>query len=158
MWRNRHVVTALLVAPILALIAYFAVDAMVTPNAEALVQGKSYPLKEHSNCRRAGGLCTLSNNELRVQLRARREAGQLVFEVQLDQSADQAVLALLNHSGQEFGPHVLARDDEYDGKEGSQFTKTLDLPSDPSGLRLVVVVRGANFFASTSGAFLIADP
>ncbi|MEM7277507.1 MAG: hypothetical protein AAF385_05215 [Pseudomonadota bacterium] len=157
MWRNRHVVTALLVAPILALIAYFAVDAMITPNAEALVQGKSYPLKEHSNCRRAGGLCTLSNNELRVQLVAKREGGLLQLKVALDQLADQAVLALLDDSGQELGPHVLARERTIDDEEGSRFTKAVDLDTGLSGLRLVVVVRGANFYASTSGAFVNAD-
>lgn len=153
MWRNRHVVTALLVAPILALIAYFAVDAMLSPDAEALVAGSSYPLKEHSNCRRAGGQCTLSNNDLRLELIVRRAAGRLEVHVRLNQQAELLLLAQLLESGQELGPYQLSSDITDEAKTHESYSASLDAPSDLRGLRLVAVVGGANFFAAPSAAF-----
>ena len=68
MWRNKHVVVALLVAPILALLAYFAVDAMVAERAQPALAGESYVLLGNSECRRPGGRCVLSNGDFSITL------------------------------------------------------------------------------------------
>lgn len=52
---NKHVVIAMLVAPVLAVIAYFAVDASVSEPPKAAQPGQSYPLAVRSNCRYTSG-------------------------------------------------------------------------------------------------------
>ena len=51
MWKNKHVVVAMLVAPILAILAWFAVDSMVAERAHSAKPGASYKLVAKSNCR-----------------------------------------------------------------------------------------------------------
>ncbi len=68
MFRNKHVVIALLVAPLLALIAYFAVDSIVAEKPQKAIAGSSYPLAAKSNCRYTSGRCSLVNGDLRVEI------------------------------------------------------------------------------------------
>ncbi|MEM1260810.1 MAG: hypothetical protein AAGH76_00290 [Pseudomonadota bacterium] len=68
MWKNPHVVGALLAAPVLALLAYFAVDAVVREPAKPAAAGASYPLVAAPNCRRRNGQCQLRNAQLRIDL------------------------------------------------------------------------------------------
>ncbi len=68
MFRNRHVVIALLVAPMLAIIAWFAVDYFVAEQPQAAAPGESYPLVAKPNCRRLSDSCELSNADLTLTL------------------------------------------------------------------------------------------
>lgn len=68
MFKNKHITAALLVAPVLALISYFAVDYMVKEKPHAAVEGDAYALVAKSNCRYDSGECTLHNGEFEVTL------------------------------------------------------------------------------------------
>ena len=50
-WKNKHVLIATLMAPVLALIAYFGVNALVGEKPHAAEAGQSYVLVEKPNCR-----------------------------------------------------------------------------------------------------------
>ena len=66
--KSRHVVVALLVAPLLAVFAWFAVGWMAgdTPEtAQPAQAGADYPLIERSGCRYAGGECRLENADVK---------------------------------------------------------------------------------------------
>jgi hypothetical protein len=69
--RNRHVVIALLVTPVLAVGAWFAVGYWVAGDAltpQPAAAGASYPLVERSGCRYAGGVCVLANGDLELEV------------------------------------------------------------------------------------------
>lgn len=63
---------AVLIAPVLAVIAYFAADHMVSEPPVQAQQGQSYKLAAKSNCRYQSGTCTLKNGDVEVHLRAER--------------------------------------------------------------------------------------
>ena len=65
---NKHVVIAMIVAPILAILAWFAVGQIAGEKPSLAIQGKAYPLVEKSNCRYASGLCELENEEFKLVL------------------------------------------------------------------------------------------
>jgi hypothetical protein len=65
---NRHMVVALLVAPVLALLAWFGVGQLLGERAAPAKPGASYPLLAQSGCRYAGGRCELSNGDIRLQI------------------------------------------------------------------------------------------
>lgn len=72
--KNRHVVVALLVAPILAVVTWFGVGWLVgDASVEAVhpAPGASYPLVELSGCRYPGGICRLENNDVKLTLTVR---------------------------------------------------------------------------------------
>ncbi len=67
---NKHVVIAMLMAPVLALISYFAVDKLMADPPQAAVSGESYRLIEQSNCRYNSGQCALINGNFELRLKA----------------------------------------------------------------------------------------
>lgn len=70
MFKNKHFIVALLVAPILAIIAYFGVDIAVSEKPHAAKKGQSYKLVSKSNCRYTSGLCDMENGEFKIQFRS----------------------------------------------------------------------------------------
>lgn len=68
MHKNKHVVIAMIMAPILAVIAYFAVDSLVAEKPQAAQAGGSYALASLPNCRYPSGGCTLKNSEFKLEL------------------------------------------------------------------------------------------
>ena len=77
--RNRHVLIAALVAPLLALIAYFGAEYLFGERPQAAVEGQSYPLAEMPNCRWESGVCGLANADFEVELRHQPRAGDNVL-------------------------------------------------------------------------------
>jgi len=68
--KNKHILTAVLVAPVLAILAYFAIDFMVSEPAQVAEAGQSYLLVEKPNCRYNSGNCELKNGNFELELRA----------------------------------------------------------------------------------------
>lgn len=67
--KNKHVVIALLVAPVLALISYFSVDAAVSEKPHVAKSGSQYQLVEKPNCRYSSGHCQLKNGDFEIELK-----------------------------------------------------------------------------------------
>ena len=67
-FKNKHILTATLVAPVLALMGYFAVNALVGETPHAAEEGQSYQLVEKPNCRYSSGNCGLKNGEFELKL------------------------------------------------------------------------------------------
>jgi len=65
---NKHIVTAFIVTPILAMGGWFAVDLVVKEKPHVAEAGQSYPLSAKSNCRFSSGKCDLVNAEFKSQL------------------------------------------------------------------------------------------
>ena len=67
---NKHVVVAMLVAPVLAIISYFAVDSVVSEKPHKAEDGRAYALVEKPNCRYSSGKCGLKNGNFEVEIKA----------------------------------------------------------------------------------------
>ena len=61
---------ATLMAPILALVGYFGINAILSEKPQAAEAGHSYQLVEKPNCRRSGGRCGLKNADFELNLTA----------------------------------------------------------------------------------------
>jgi len=78
MLKNKHVIVSLIVAPILAIISYFAVDAAVSEKPHAVQQGERVQLLAKPNCRYSSGACDLKNGDFELRIR-----GQWFDDVQV---------------------------------------------------------------------------
>ncbi|UPQ87809.1 hypothetical protein [Vibrio sinaloensis] len=76
MFKNKHFLIALLIAPILSLIAYFGTDLALSEKPHAAKEGETYKLAAKSNCRYTSGLCDMENGEFKVQFRSDKLTGQ----------------------------------------------------------------------------------
>ena len=68
LFSNKHVVAALIISPILAVLSYFAVDHVLVEPPQLAQAGQSYPLQAKSNCRYQSGRCDLRNADFQVSL------------------------------------------------------------------------------------------
>lgn len=78
---NKHVIVAMIVAPILAVLSYYFVDQVVKEKPRAAIQGNSYPLRADSNCRFTSGACDLVNADFRSRLVVDSENGKSTLKL-----------------------------------------------------------------------------
>lgn len=100
---NKHVIMAMIIAPILAIISYFFVDKLVSPKASPAQSGESYPLVARSNCRYASGKCTLVNGEFKINFLQQSEqpSSQIQLSVESALPIDGIRYAFTDETGKE---------------------------------------------------------
>jgi hypothetical protein len=152
MWKNKHVVIALIVAPILAVLAWFAVGQIAGEKAKVAEPGAAYPLVARSNCRWASGQCELHNNDLEMTILP-LELGAQYTKLSLDSEfpLTQATFALLLN-----GNEVVANA-EHDASPDAPAQMTVTVPAfaDPEAmLRVAVTVQESLYFAEVPVVFM----
>lgn len=156
MFTNKHVIVALLVAPVMAVLGWFAVGQLIGERAAPAQAGQSYPLLAQSNCRYASGSCELKNADMWLRLQAEPgDAPRLLLTA--SHPLDGVKLALAAAAGGEPAePAAMAspRELKPDSDDGRHWVLTLsrDLPAD-ARLQLVARAAGALYFAETETAF-----
>ena len=152
MWKNKHLIIAMLVAPCLAIMAWYAVDFFVAEKPHVAEPGAAYPLVARSNCRWESGECDLVNNDLEMtvtplELGAQYTRLALVSEFPLAQ----ATFALLTDGNE------VAASAEHDGSADAPAQMTVTIPAfaDPEGmLRVAVMVGESLYFAEVPVVFM----
>ena len=151
MFKNKHVIVALIVAPILSILAYLGVDRLVAEKPHFAQQNASYPLAARSGCRYASGECKLHNGDVKISLKpavfSDSEVGiQLLSSFPLDG----AKVAIITDS--EDGVPVAF---ESSDQEKLEWIVSLPVNSDDiAQLRLVVFKGETIFFAEVDTIFL----
>ena len=151
-WKNKHVVVAMLVAPVLAIIAWFAVDYVVSEKPHAARPGTDYPLMARSNCRYESGACDLVNGEFKLRITAPGgNAPQLVLDVSSVFPLGAATVGIAPAAGGESMPVAFASAAD----DPTRWSGELQGPAAPeSVLQLVVVAGDSRYFAEVPTTFL----
>ncbi|MBD2858941.1 hypothetical protein IB286_07930 [Spongiibacter sp. KMU-158] len=148
---NKHFVIALIVAPILAVIAYFAVDRAVTEPPQQAVAGQDYPLVAASNCRYSSGRCTMKNGNFNVTITPEFEAANLLrLHLQSAFPVTKVSLALVPNAEANYPPLEM---EQVEGDAQSWVITTTLPESENPLLRLVVEAEGSRYFGETGLAF-----
>lgn len=144
--KNRHVLVAALVAPVLALMSYFAMDYLFGERPQAAREGQSYPLAERSNCRYASGSCGLRNADFALDLTASSGgSGGLVLHLTSAFPLDGVKVALAPSGTDPSSPR------DMQAKDGQRLNWETELPQpDPERDRLHLV-------ASAGGVLYFGD-
>ena len=139
------------VAPVLAIIAYFATDYAVSEKPHQAQQGNTYKLAAGSNCRYQSGQCTLRNGDVEIHVTVERITASLVEMTLRSGIPAQKVLASLvddNNAGQ---PVAMQTNDAEHTVWHAQFNIT---DPEKAQLRLAVELSGALFYAETPAVFI----
>ncbi len=154
--RNKHVLVAALVAPVLALIAYFAMDHMFGETPQAAVEGQSYPLVEKPGCRWESGRCGLKNNEFELDLGFERLGGDGVrLDLESAYPLDGVMVAVAMSETDDRPPVPM----NAVGDEGLRWSLEVRLPQPESDrIRLAATTGGSVYFGDVSAKFTLADP
>ncbi len=151
MWKNKHVVVAMLIAPILAVLAWFATDQLVKEQARPAEPGATYTLVAKSNCRYASGRCDLENADFKLSLTASAGARTLKLESAVPLTGAVAAIGST--------PEALAAVAPLTATDGSRQVWELGLggkPGQGDTLRIAAVADGSTWFAEVPAVF-IAD-
>jgi len=155
MWKNWHVVAAMLVAPILAILAWFAVDWFVAERPHAARPGQDYPLVAKPNCRWPSGACDLENESFRLTLAPTSlDATALRLRIESRFPLSGATVGLAPAAGAASEPVVFSPGNE----EATVWSGTLPAPRDEdAALQVVVNAAGSRYFAEVPVVFLTGE-
>ena len=150
--RNKHLITAMIVTPLLAIIAYLGVDYMVSEKPHAAVEGQSYPLIAKSNCRYKSGKCTLENGDIRLHI---LNIDNNIIEVNTELPVEGIKLGVANQPSSPL--NIVPQDMQTVGNTSQQWQLNLPLPTntpDNGQLYLALSVNQTVYFAEVSTIFM----
>lgn len=154
-WSNKHVIIATLMAPVMALIAYFGIGALVGEDPHPAEAGQSYPLVEKPNCRYASGVCGLKNAEFELTLNYEvLSTGRLLLKLASVHALDGVMLAVVDGDGEE-QPAAAMRPVDIDGLHWS-----LEIPhpdAETQRLHLVAATAGVYYFGDVATMFMLTE-
>lgn len=151
MFKNKHVVIAMLVAPVLAIMAWFAVDYFVGERPHAATPGSAYTLVARSNCRYTSGQCDLENADFKLSIRPGMvSASSIALTLSASHELQSAAMGLVDGDDTQ-PPAPMTRTDD----AGTEWQALLPSPaSDDASIRVAVTANGATWYAEVPVVFL----
>ena len=151
MWKNKHVVIALIVAPILSILAWFAVGNLVGEKPQSAQEGKTYKLVARSNCRYASGSCELHNADFTLLIEPEMLAASSVALTLTSSHALQSAAVGLVEAGSEPQPArmTMTTDDRMRWQGLVPRPRSAD-----AQIRVAVTAQGATWYAEVPVVFL----
>ncbi|HDM8061856.1 hypothetical protein [Vibrio harveyi] len=152
MFKNKHFIIALLIAPILSLIAYFGTDMALSEKPHAAKEGESYKLASKSNCRYTSGLCDMENGDFKVKFRSEKlTQDSLELSLHAAYPLEGVKLSVVDSQEQNAQPIGMKPADQ----AGQNWTITLPKPaSAESWLRVAIQSEGTLYYGETQTAFV----
>ena len=150
MFSNKHVVIAMIVTPILAILAWFAVGQFTGERPHKALVGQSYSLVEKSNCRYASGACDLENEDfkLRITLAGSPAGPRLLLSAS---HSLEGVLFAVGEPDSESAPTMMRSADD----DGREWHLSLGrMPGPRERIRLVARAAGSSWYAEASTLFM----
>jgi len=153
--RNKHMVTAAIVAPVLALIGYFGVNALVGESPHAAEEGQSYQLVEMPSCRYGSGRCGLKNSDFELNLSTESlDGGRMLLMLESEFPLDGVKVALVEDEADVKQPV----DMRAMGADGLHWSLEIARP-DPerNRLHLVASANGSLYFGDAAMKFTLKE-
>jgi hypothetical protein len=152
MFKNKHVITALIVTPILAIVGYFATDYYVSEQPQKALPGGQYELVQLPNCRYESGQCGLKNGNFKIIVTGNEnDQGLLVLKIESEFPIDNARISIVESLDEEDSPvdMFMISDDSTVWQIALETEE-----AEKKHLRLVVAANDAFYYAETGLVFL----
>ena len=151
MFKNKHMIVAMLVAPVLAIMAWFAVDYFVAERPHAAKPGSAYTLIAKSNCRYESGQCDLENADFKLSIRPGMiSASSVALTLTSSHTLQSAAMGLVD--GDDAQPPAPLTPT---GEAGTEWQALLPSPSsDEASFRIAVTANDATWYAEVPVVFI----
>jgi hypothetical protein len=150
MLTNRNIVVAMLVAPILSVIAWWAVGVFIGEKPKPAQPGRSYLLIEQSNCRYASGECDLENADFKLTVSYLESASGPYLAVRSTHALDSMFMTVA-YSGSESPPKSMTSVGGHNTRWRMEVNSRPDLQA---RIRLVASAFGSAWFGDAGIRFL----
>ena len=150
--KNKHVLVAMIVSPILAIISYFAIDYVVKEKPQAAQAGASYPLLAKSNCRYSSGQCNLVNSDFKASLKVESVDGRPELHLDANFPLDGVMIGIAQDGVdiQTVQPKPMVNS----GESTQNWMLPLEVQvNEKTTLAIALSVNGAQYFGETMMAF-----
>lgn len=153
MFKNKHVIAALIITPILAVLGYFAVDALVSETPHAAKKGASYKLAEKPNCRYTSGMCGLKNGEFELKLTTNwLDGNRMRLHLSSVAPLDGAKISMVDDENDQQVPQDMLRNSE----DGTSWIIDMNRPDrEKSRLRIAVSSDGVLYYGDAGTKFTV---
>lgn len=145
MFKNKHVLVAVIVAPILAILAWFATGMLVDEKPHSMQEGSVYTLNVRSNCRWESGNCTLENEDIEINVTGKYTSYTLELVVKSSVALSDVKIAFDKNNK----PQSMIYDKSKDLWGG-----ILDLKNKSKAINGVFVINNTVFYAQMPTTFL----
>lgn len=152
MFKNKHIIVAMIVAPILAVIAYLATDSLVGEKPHKAEEGQSYSLVALPNCRYPSGHCTMKNSGFQLDIQI-TQAGANLLSLNLTSlhPLQGAKVAIVGNTDEMVAPTDMSATDD----TARNWTVDVSGAIHPqSRLQLVAAAGGAFYFGEAGLTFI----
>ena len=151
MFKNKHIIVAMIVAPLLAIAAYFATDMLVGEKPHKAVAGTNYQLIGQPNCRYESGKCVMGNGNFKVTITGEYTSeGLLLMNLKSNFPLDHASMTVVSDPSDATAPVTMSS--QKDAKQWHiQFNM---IKSQSQQLRVVLGAQGAVYFGETITPFI----
>ncbi|NYT28674.1 MAG: hypothetical protein H0A76_12975 [Candidatus Thiodubiliella endoseptemdiera] len=154
-FKNKHVITSMIVAPILAIISYFAVDYYVAEVPHKAKQGQSYKMLAKPNCRWASGVCDLINGDLKIHITSdSQKYGSNVLFVDASNNLKGIKFALVEEQGKTSKPQSMT---PANGSKKSWQSSRINIRQSDY-LQLVISANRSVFYTEVPTVFIYKEP
>ena len=152
MFKNKHFILALLIAPILSIIAYIGTDLAVSEKPQSAQAGESYKLASQSNCRYTSGLCNMENGDFKLKFRTESiNEKTLVLSLSSQYPLEEAQLSIVQESDSTGSPIAMSPSD----KAHKSWQLSLPAPgAETDWLRVVVKANNTLYYGETQTKFV----
>ena len=154
-FKNKHVVLASIMAPILGLGGYFGIGLLFGEKPLPAEAGRSYQLIEKPNCRYGSGVCGLKNVDFELTLTGEALANdRYLLNLVSENPLDGIKLALVENAADEGAPADMLAS----GSDGLNWSLEIKLP-DPARdrLRLVASARQTLYYGDVATKFTVIE-
>jgi len=149
-FKNKHIITAMIVAPILAILSYYLVDLAVKEKPTIAVAGQAYKLIAKSNCRFSSGACNMENGNFKSTITVAETDGKKTLILNTNKSLQQATIGFITSDGQESGPFELTASDAISKQWSTEFSIIADANTT---LRVALSANDAHYYSETNMSF-----
>jgi len=152
LFKNKHILIAMIVSPILAVISYFAIDYVVKEKPHSAIEGQSYPLVAKSNCRYSSGQCNLENSDFKASLKIENIQGQQALLLDVNYPLD-GVMVGIAEQGVDIKT-VAPESMQSQGETSQQWVLPLSVDVDETSvMAIAMTANGSQYFGETIMAF-----
>ena len=151
LFTNKHVVVAMLVAPVLGILAWFSVDYFIGERPHAAKAGASYALVAKPNCRRLSDGCELVNEDFQLTVKVTdfdRSGAEVVLTSVLPLS--RVAIGVANAGVEDDPPKALERSDAEGQRWRGRVGGSLDADTK---LRVAAIADDSSFYAEVPVTF-----
>lgn len=154
-WKNKHVILATIVAPILAVLAYFAIGFLFGDKPQPAEPGQVYQLVEKPSCRYGSGECGLKNVDFELTFTGEPLAdGRYLLQAVSANPLDGIKLALVEDEADESQPE----DMRPVGNDGLKWTLAIKRPEpERDRLHVVAAAGGTLYYGDAATRFTMIE-